>query len=550
MNLDQVTLEIRPRTAWEAVDLGLLMARRWWLPMTKAWLIVSLPLLIIALLIPADTWWISALLIWWFKPVYERPLLHILSRAVFNDLPDTRHTLKAFSSFAFKQWFLSLSWRRLSPTRSMDLAVLQLEGLSGSRRQERLGVLHREDSSPANWMSFFGLMMELALWMGMITLIWAFIPRELNIEWAGLFFDNDSTQLIELKIILWYCALALTAPFYVASGFALYLNRRVKLEAWDIDIAFRRIANKRNASSTLSVAALVLGLIIAGATEKTYANEPLTAEQPITEQSVSEHLPEMESPADTGEPVEDKPLGEYRELNRDTAHDAINNVMQQSEFSRKEKVSSIKWDTPEDEEDDEPSKLGEKIFKFLSNFEGFIAAASLLEILLWLGVIALIAFVFYRYRHWLAAQFVRIKPAQVVREKPATLFGMDVTRESLPHDISHSALALLRVGNERAALALLYRASLFQLIHTGVDIQDGHTEGECVQLMRDHFKHTSTITKTNLNHIPRIDYFALLTRVWQQLAYGHQSPDIQVAEHLCSEWNKCWLGQAANGGVQ
>ena len=30
MNLDQVSIEIRPRPAWEAVDLGLLMARRWW----------------------------------------------------------------------------------------------------------------------------------------------------------------------------------------------------------------------------------------------------------------------------------------------------------------------------------------------------------------------------------------------------------------------------------------------------------------------------------------------------------------------------------------
>ena len=120
MNLDQVTVEIRPRSAWEALDLGLLMARRWWWPMMKLWLIVSLPVLAIALLIPAGYWWISAILIWWLKPIYERPLLHILSHAVFNELPDTRSTLKAFPSFAFKQIMLSLSWRRLSPTRCMD----------------------------------------------------------------------------------------------------------------------------------------------------------------------------------------------------------------------------------------------------------------------------------------------------------------------------------------------------------------------------------------------------------------------------------------------
>jgi hypothetical protein len=29
-------------------------------------------------------------------------------------------------------------------------------------------------------------------------------------------------------------------PFYVAAGFAMYLNRRVELEAWDIEQEFRR----------------------------------------------------------------------------------------------------------------------------------------------------------------------------------------------------------------------------------------------------------------------------------------------------------------------
>ena len=29
-------------------------------------------------------------------------------------------------------------------------------------------------------------------------------------------------------------------PFYVAAGFAMYLNRRVELEAWDVEQEFRR----------------------------------------------------------------------------------------------------------------------------------------------------------------------------------------------------------------------------------------------------------------------------------------------------------------------
>ena len=32
----------------------------------------------------------------------------------------------------------------------------------------------------------------------------------------------------------------LVEPFFVAAGFAMYLNRRVELEAWDIEQEFRR----------------------------------------------------------------------------------------------------------------------------------------------------------------------------------------------------------------------------------------------------------------------------------------------------------------------
>lgn len=535
MNLDQITIEIRPRTAWEALDLGLLMARRWWWPLMKAWLIVSAPVLMIALLIPTDKWWISALVIWWFKPIYERPLLHILSHAVFNDLPSTHSTLQQLPKQALTQIFLSLSWRRFSPTRSMDLPVLQLEGLSAARRQDRLAILHREESAPAGWISVLGLLLEISLWLGLITLIWAFIPRELNIEWAGLFFDSESTTLIELQIFLWYCALTLTAPFYVACGFALYLNRRIKLEAWDIDIAFRRIVNKRRAPGLQSVVgALLIGMSVffADTPTQVYANE-----QPSTEREAIK--------TDTGkdEPVADLPLGDYQELNRDTAQQAIKEVKQQSEFSRKEIQRRIKWH--EEEEEDVDEEFWDNFFDSLRDFKGFVAAASLLEILLWLAVLTLIGLLVYRYRNWLAAQFVRIAPQPVVRSKPVTLFGMEVTRESLPDNISESALALLRNGNTRAALALLYRASLFQLIHQGVEIHDGHTESECVQLALNYFAQAKN---SNIRAQPgsHVDYFARLTRTWQQLAYGHVAPDTHSAEQLCESWNSSWLHLSSN----
>jgi thiosulfate reductase cytochrome b subunit len=46
---------------------------------------------------------------------------------------------------------------------------------------------------------------------------------------------------VEFAGLLVYAGVVLMLePFYVASGFAMYLNRRVELEAWDVEQEFRR----------------------------------------------------------------------------------------------------------------------------------------------------------------------------------------------------------------------------------------------------------------------------------------------------------------------
>ena len=60
---------------------------------------------------------------------------------------------------------------------------------------------------------------------------------------------------------LWL-ALGLIAPFQMGAGFGLYLNRRTRLEAWDLEIAFRRL-RARIAPGVASLAA-VSPLALAG----------------------------------------------------------------------------------------------------------------------------------------------------------------------------------------------------------------------------------------------------------------------------------------------
>src|SRR5512145_26648 len=70
---------------------------------------------------------------------------------------------------------------------------------------------------------------------------------------------EDGAPLFELEDMLSYAAAVLVLePFYVAAGFALYLNRRTLLEGWDIEVALRRIAERHAAAALLVPLSLVL----------------------------------------------------------------------------------------------------------------------------------------------------------------------------------------------------------------------------------------------------------------------------------------------------
>ena len=57
--------------------------------------------------------------------------------------------------------------------------------------------------------------------------------------WARSF-DGDLTTFFAVMSSCAYAAVVLfIEPFYVAAGFGMYLNRRVELEAWDVEQEFR-----------------------------------------------------------------------------------------------------------------------------------------------------------------------------------------------------------------------------------------------------------------------------------------------------------------------
>ena len=94
MELEKVTAEIRPRTQWEAIDLGVRLTGEHAMSLLKGWMASVFPLGILILVICYQSVGWGMFLIWWLKPIWERVALHPLSRSLFGEHPTWRETMK------------------------------------------------------------------------------------------------------------------------------------------------------------------------------------------------------------------------------------------------------------------------------------------------------------------------------------------------------------------------------------------------------------------------------------------------------------------------
>lgn len=239
MNLDALTLRLRPRVAYEAMDLGQLLLRRNAASVYRVWAVTVLPLMLACILLMPVAPWLPALLIWWLKPLYDRIVLYVLSRAVFGQQVGVRD-LAWRNIFGSSLWW-SLSFARLDPGRSFSLPVYQLEGLGFKRRRERFKVLDKSTRAHAGLLTTAFVHAESFVNISLVILAVMLIPRELDVPYFAWFTEPDAPIAFRVYVVLCYAAaLSLLEPLYVASGFTLYLNRRVELEAWDIEVDLRR----------------------------------------------------------------------------------------------------------------------------------------------------------------------------------------------------------------------------------------------------------------------------------------------------------------------
>ena len=97
MDLETIAVNIRPRTPWEAIDIGFILARRCYWKLWLLWILASTPFLILftglSLLLPGSTPKWALLLFWVFKPIYEPSLLFWISRDLFSSKNSIKHSI-------------------------------------------------------------------------------------------------------------------------------------------------------------------------------------------------------------------------------------------------------------------------------------------------------------------------------------------------------------------------------------------------------------------------------------------------------------------------
>ena len=460
MQLDRLSFVVRPRPDWGAIDLGFSLARTWWVPMCLRGGILLLPWLILACTISNLFW--AIVLLWWFKPIYERLPLYYLGSAVFRE-PGS--FLEMLNKVVDAQLLLSLTVFRFSWRRSAVSAICLEDGRYHDLARRRK-VLYRDGAGSLFWLGFLGFWFELVLSVVVFQSITTFFEISENattdarfldddvvvntvLGFRSIFVDSTFAERVVYLTILSGCMLC-TLPFYVASGFSLYLNRRTILEGWDIEVGFKKLIQR------LGLLTLCLVLIVPA---DIHAQEPVDHETAIEEVRNS---PDFNHERTVKIPIVLKYLRDW--LNE-------------------QEVTSSATKTP-------------TFFK---------ALALLAEIAFWIAVLALFAYFVYRIIQLMditamrPSKRTRAPPPQVVEQDPLT---------TLAEDILPLVLAAWEQKDVRRAFSLLYLGSLRHLKRNlGCDISVDQTESECLRRTRH--------LDSDLN-----DAFRRITLLWQRVAYA------------------------------
>lgn len=556
MNIWESRVHFRPRSGFEAADLGLgLFRERPWLYI-GLWATFSLPVYGLLVLLCWNVPFLATVLIWWLKPVFEAPLVQVLSQQVFAEPPAYRVCVRDTFRLLWRRRLLGdLLWRRFGMRRSLVVPAVLLEDLPDKMCGRRFGELSRHSGAMAGWLAFFGIHLETLMVYALMLagfLFWFEDPTSTVVatpfgnyqayrffEQLGEWLVIDEGRTVELVGNAAYIlVLCFWQPMYVAAGFGLYLNARTQAEGWDIRLAARKMQERLNGKQSALWSVLLLSACFGFGFSGSLKAEPLPRIPEIeqeerrdagsflsvdddVEREAAETPPLREdggSLAAQGQTVA-VPRSEAGLPNADKVEEIRATVLSEAPFPHIASETEYCWISCD------------RQTAPLSLFEGErlpAAPAAWFNPLMMVLVAVLVAAVIYFLLRW-SRNGVGLGGSE---EVPETLFGMNLRPESLPADVAAAVLARFD-SDPRAAVSLLYRASLSQVGHRyGLPLRASDTEGQVLRRVRRR--------QTGL-----VAYWTDLTAVWVALAYAHRLPERAAVEALCRQYRQVFAAATA-----
>ncbi len=502
MNVRDLEISLRPRKSWEAVDLGFLLTRQHYRDLLKIGLYGFAPLWVLAIVLGWSQPWIPLLVIWLFKPIYDRFCLHLFSRRIFGAEISWQDVLKKAGSFWFRRSLPLLTYRRFSPVRSMVLPIQELEQLKSKAFSSRCTVVKRVGGGTALLTTWVMAFCEILIIAGLFFLIIAFIPQG-DSETFEEFYEStartfsDMGLVFRILIIIYAAVVLLLEPFYMGAGFCLYLNSRSSQEAWDIDLRFKELAGRIHQGkvhqSGGSVAILLLGFLAI-----IFSSGGLQAQ---------------DGPSDDPQAVVEE-IYQHEDF---TIHTRIIKERVEKDGPQWWEDFKEKWLDWLDKDTEKKSRSAQKG-----------AGADGLMRLFAYGALAVLVVVVLYYLAMVLMQSHKPdlsieKP--ILKKKPTVVMGMEVTAKSIPKNLIETAEDAWQAGRFKEALSFLYRGALSQLIlEWHADIDDSATEYECMRAAR------RVLPDSNSG------YFDELSKHWICVAYSSNRVSDAQFQSLCQAW--------------
>jgi len=337
-------------------------------------------------------------------------------------------------------------------------------------------------------------------------------------DWMKALF-LEPTQAVELGLaVVAGVAMLCIEPLFVAGGFGIYLCRRVHLEAWDIELGFKRMAQR--ASGALRSLALPLMALLFLSFGQAMAPAMAASKEPSVPTSSKKMLGPSPLPAEFLD-YEGSAQKSLQQAVDDTRNDpslgGSRTEMQWQLKQAPERLPSQQLRSIED--------WKEALGRWLGAVVGMAA-----EVVLWLLAIAALALLAWRFRDWLPWGL----SARSESREPPALRHRSVQADDLAEAdvLLQRARSAWSMGARREAMAWLYRAGLREVsARRPRPLPPGTTEGELLRAAR------SLPAEHTRRHVAR------LVVAWRAAAYAGREPDAATFDALLRDWPQAFAAE-------